>query len=34
MGILQWLESFEIIVYYDVIEYKTWETGRYYKITI
>ncbi|MBA7587452.1 hypothetical protein ES708_29481 [subsurface metagenome] len=34
MGILQWLESSNIITHYYVIDYKTWKTGRYYKITI
>ena len=34
MEILKWLDSSDIIARYDVIEYKTWETGRYYKIDI
>jgi hypothetical protein len=34
MEILQWLESSEIILYYDVIDYRVWNTGRYYKLTI
>jgi hypothetical protein len=34
MEILQWLESSKIILRYDVIDYKVWNSGRYYKLTI
>jgi Family of unknown function (DUF6516) len=34
MEILQWLEYSKIISDYEVIDYKVWDTGRFFKLTI
>ena len=34
MEILKWLDSSKIIKSYDVVDYRNWNTGRYFKITI